>query len=186
MPLSHRLLRFLNLLLVVAAAYAAATESGDPPASSESRIVVLKGERTLLLYAGDRLLERFPIGLGPRPAGDKSREGDGATPEGEYTVCVKNPQSRYHLSVGLDYPNADDADRALAEGRIGEAEHRRIVEALTRGRCPPWDTPLGGEIYVHGHGAGADWTLGCVALDDADMERLYDAVRIGTPVTIEP
>ncbi|MDA8019654.1 MAG: L,D-transpeptidase family protein [Thermoanaerobaculia bacterium] len=150
------------------------------------RIEIKKADRELLLLSGDEVLERFRIGLGFEPVADKTREGDGATPEGEYSVCVKNPQSRYYLSIGLTYPNSDDADRALLDGRIDESVHRRIVESLARGVCPPWDTPLGGEIYVHGRGSGSDWTLGCVALDDGDMKRLYEAVGIGTPVTIKP
>lgn len=86
------------------------------------RLEVLKSDRILRVHAGGRLLGRFPIGLGPQPVGAKAREGDGATPEGVYSICVKNPHSRYYLSVGLDYPNAEDADRALEEGRIDEGE----------------------------------------------------------------
>ena len=86
----------------------------------------------------------------------------------------------------MTYPNADDATRALEEGQIDEATYRRIVRAQERGICPPWDTPLGGEIYIHGRGSSSDWTLGCVALDDAGMKRLYDAVQIGTPVAVKP
>jgi murein L,D-transpeptidase YafK len=157
-----------------------------PAGSKPVRLEVLKSEHTLLVRSGETLLGRYPIGLGPRPVGAKTREGDGATPEGSYSVCVKNPRSRYYLSLGLDYPNADDADRALAEGRIDEEEHRRISRALARGTCPPWDTALGGEIFIHGRGSGSDWTLGCVALADPDMKRLYELVRLGTPVVIKP
>lgn len=166
----------------------AAAEGGDEAAAAlaDVRLEVLKSERTLLLYSGDTLVGRYPIGLGPRPAGTKRREGDGATPEGDYSICIKNPWSRYYLSVGLNYPNADDADRALASGLIDEADHLRIVRALARGECPPWDTALGGEIFIHGRGSGADWTLGCIALDDPAMKRLYETVRIGSPVEIGP
>lgn len=150
------------------------------------RLEVLKSERILRVHAGGTLIGRFPIGLGPRPVGAKAREGDGATPEGRYSICVKNPHSRYYLSVGLDYPNVEDADRALEEGRIDEGEHRRVLRALAMGKCPPWDTGLGGEIYIHGRGSGSDWTLGCIALADPDMKRLYELVRIGTPVVIKP
>ncbi len=60
------------------------------------------------------------------------------------------------------------------------------MAAIDNGRCPPWNTRLGGEIFIHGRGSGSDWTLGCVALDDADMKELYDAVSLGTPVIIHP
>lgn len=185
----------LGAAVLAAATLAASLGSGSPAVAQQAaettgaaavRIEVLKSERTLVLHSGDGAVARYPIGLGPHPVGDKTREGDGATPEGRYSICIKNPHSRYYLSVGLDYPNADDADRALEDGRIDEAEHRRITRALAGGTCPPWNTALGGEIFIHGRGSSADWTLGCVALDDPDMKRLYDAVRIGTPVTIKP
>ncbi|MEM9596209.1 MAG: L,D-transpeptidase [Acidobacteriota bacterium] len=153
---------------------------GDP------RIVVHKSSRELWLYEGEIVVRRFPVGLGFAPEGHKAREGDGATPEGRYTVCVKNPQSRYHLSLGLDYPGRSDAERGLGAGRITADQHARIVDALERGVCPPWDTPLGGEIYIHGRGSAADWTLGCVALDDPDIETLFRAVGVGTSVEIRP
>lgn len=162
------------------------TGGASVQATEKPRIEVRKSERTLVLYQGDEVVKSYPVGLGFSPTGDKEKEGDGATPEGEYTVCVKNPQSRYYLSVGLSYPGKADADRGLEAGLISEAEHHQILEAEAAGRCPPWNTALGGEIYVHGHGSSSDWTRGCVALEDPDMRQLFDAVRIGTPVTIRP
>lgn len=153
---------------------------------STLRIEIHKADRTLILFDGDGVQARYRIGLGFDPVSDKTRQSDGATPVGDYSVCVKNPQSRYYLSVGLNYPNADDAARALRDGQIDEATHQSIVRAQERGVCPPWDTTLGGEIYIHGRGSSSDWTLGCVALDDSDMKHLYEAVRIGTPVAIKP
>ena len=99
---------------------------------------------------------------------------------------MKNPQSRFTLSLGLGYPGPADADRALEERRITRRQHERIHDAARRGRIPPWDTPLGGEIFIHGGGSGSDWTWGCVALDDEDVRELYAAVPVGSPVTIEP
>lgn len=151
-----------------------------------ARIEIFKAQRELVLYSGDEVLRRFPIGLGFHPKGAKKQEGDGATPEGEYTVVVKNPQSQFYLSLGINYPNRADADRGLAAGRISRGEHRRIVAAAERKTRPPWDTALGGEIFIHGRGSGSDWTLGCVALDDPDMKELFAAVKIGTPVVIRP
>ncbi len=152
----------------------------------DAKIVVHKARRQLLLYSGDRLLRRVPIGLGFQPSGTKRRQGDGATPEGEYFVCVKNPQSQYYLSLGINYPNSEDAEHGLKTETITERDHRRIVAAERGGRTPPWDTPLGGEIFIHGRGSGSDWTLGCIALDDPAMKELFDAVEVGTPVIIEP
>ncbi|MDY7093968.1 MAG: L,D-transpeptidase [Acidobacteriota bacterium] len=149
-------------------------------------LVVRKEARELRVLSGSEVIATYPIGLGFQPKGDKQREGDGATPEGRYSVCIKNPQSRYYLSLGINYPSAKDAERALAEGWFSREEARAILEAERDGRCPPWDTPLGGEIYIHGRGSSADWTLGCIALDDPDMKALYDRVKIGTEVRIEP
>ena len=161
----------------------------DPPITKplkNARIVVLKDQRRLILYSGERLVREYSIGLGFEPVADKYREGDGATPEGSYRVCVKNPQSRFYLSLGLDYPNVADADAGLKDGLISESEHSAIVDAARQGRRPPWNTALGGEIFIHGRGSSSDWTLGCIALDDADIKELYAAVSIGTPVEIRP
>ncbi len=152
----------------------------------KASIEILKARRELRLYANGKLLRSYPVGLGFEPVADKARQGDGATPEGEFFVCVKNPQSRYHLSLGLSYPNAEDAGRGLDSGLVSRAEADRIADAERQRRTPPWNTALGGEIFIHGRGSGSDWTLGCVALDDPDMEELYAAVTVGTPVTIKP
>jgi L,D-peptidoglycan transpeptidase YkuD (ErfK/YbiS/YcfS/YnhG family) len=74
----------------------------------------------------------------------------------------------------------------LASGRISRAEHDAILAALARNQIPPQDTALGGDIFVHGGGTQGDWTLGCVAIDDATMDDLFASVPAGTPVTIEP
>jgi murein L,D-transpeptidase YafK len=109
-----------------------------------------------------------------------------ATPEGSYVVCRKNPRSQFLLSLGLNYPNGPDADRGLAAGLINRRQHRQITEAARTGGCPPWNTALGGEIFIHGRGSATDWTWGCVALDDDDVRELYPRVAVGTPVVIEP
>lgn len=150
------------------------------------RLVVSKSARRLDLYSDGRVVRTYRVGLGTAPVGDKVRAGDRRTPEGDFYVCVKNPQSAFYLSLGLSYPNEEDAARGLRDGLITRAQHRRILRALGRGRTPPWDTALGGEIFIHGRGAQTDWTWGCVALEDADIKELYDAVPVGTPVRIEP
>jgi murein L,D-transpeptidase YafK len=150
------------------------------------RIVVYKSERKLEFYSDQTLLRTYRIGLGFSPVTDKQREGDGATPEGEFYVFVKNNKSAYYLSLGVSYPNAEDAARGLRDGLITKAQHDAIVEAHRKKTAPPQYTKLGGLIYIHGHGATSDWTLGCVALENEDMKELYDAVPLGTPVTIKP
>lgn len=150
------------------------------------RIRVRKSDRLLELLSGGRVVRTFPVGLGPNPTGAKRHTRDGRTPEGEYRVCLKNPESKYYLALGLSYPSSRDAEAAYREGRITRADRDAVAAAEASGSCPPWDTPLGGAIVIHGRGASADWTLGCVALEDADMRLLYDAVPVGTPVSLEP
>jgi murein L,D-transpeptidase YafK len=149
------------------------------------RIVVSKSRRRLALYSDGRLVREYRVALGKNPSDDKERQGDYRTPEGEFYVCVKNAASKFYLSLGLSYPNRDDAERGLRDHLITRPEHDRIVRAVERGLRPPWDTALGGEIFIHGGGASSDWTWGCVALDDADVKELFDAVPKGTPVRIE-
>lgn len=150
------------------------------------RIVVYKKERKLELYSGDTLVRSYRVGLGFNPVADKQREGDGATPEGDFYVFVKNNKSAYYLSLGVSYPNVEDAQRGLRDGLITRAQYDAIVDAHKRKVAPPQYTKLGGLIYIHGHGAGSDWTLGCVALENEHMKELFDSVTVGTPVKIKP
>jgi murein L,D-transpeptidase YafK len=126
------------------------------------------------------------VGLGRDPEGDKIRQGDGRTPEGSFYVCVKNPDSNYYLSLGLSYPNKEHAERGLRNELITRAQYDQIMNAIKAKARPPWDTMLGGEVFIHGRGSNSDWTLGCVALEDDDMKELFDAIPKGTPVFIEP
>lgn len=152
----------------------------------DARILVFKSQRRLELFAGDRLLRSWPITLGPEPRGHKQVEGDGRTPEGEYYICVRNSNSRYHLSLGLSYPNIDDARRGLEQGLITEREAGRIIRANEQGRIPPWYTALGGEIFIRGPGREGELTRGSIALSRRDIEELFNAVGRGTPVVIHP
>jgi murein L,D-transpeptidase YafK len=150
------------------------------------RIVVEKKRRRLMLYSGGRIVRTWRIGLGTHPKGDKLRQGDRRTPEGTFYICQKNPNSQYYRSLGLSYPAPDDARRALRSKLITQAQYDAIVEAHREKSCPPWNTALGGEVFIHGHGSKEDWTWGCVALDDPQMKELYAVVPTGTTVTIKP
>jgi len=150
------------------------------------KILVKKSARRLTLYSGGEAVRAYPVALGFSPEGDKVRQGDGRTPEGTFYVCVKNAKSIFYLSLGLSYPNEEDAARGLADKLITRRQYENIVSAIRRRGRPPWDTRLGGEIFIHGHGSAGDWTWGCVALDNEDIKELYDAVPVGTTVVIEP
>ena len=135
-----------------------------PPVTS---VVVNKAARQMYLLSGSSVIRDFRVDLGFSPIGPKRMEGDGRTPEGVYFVDRRNPRSQYYLSVGINYPNAEDVARAAALGR-----------------------PPGGDIFFHGTPAdkrrGTDWTAGCMAVSNREMEELYAMLRNGTPVFLNP
>ena len=151
---------------------------------SNPAIIVIKKNRVLELYSEGRLIKRYRVGLGLSPLEDKVRAGDRRTPEGEYYICAKNPRSQFYLSLQLSYPNQRHSARGLRDGLITRSQYNQMIHALDRRRVPPQNTKLGGEFFIHGSGSQNDWTWGCVALDDVDMRELYDAIPVGTPVTI--
>lgn len=150
------------------------------------KIRVIKAQRLLYLYDNDRLLRIYPIALGFEATGEKIKQGDGRTPEGNYFIVAKNPQSKFYLSLAINYPNLRDAKSALAEGLIQRADFEAIKAAEIKKTIPPWNTALGGEIFIHGNGARYDWTDGCIALENFQMKELYQAISPGTPVEILP
>lgn len=133
-----------------------------------TRVLIYKENRKMYLMHHDEVLKTYDVGLGFEPLGHKQIKGDGKTPEGDYRVDRRNPNSEFHLSVGIDYPNA--ADRAYAK---------------SIGKNP------GGDIFIHGRPwkyrkGGQDWTAGCVAVTNDEIEEAYSMIRIGTLVSIYP
>ena len=134
-----------------------------------TQVLVMKNERRMHLLHGAEVLKSVDIGLGFAPRGHKSFEGDGKTPEGVYVITHRNPDSRFHLSLGISYPNAADIEFARAA-----------------------NMRPGGDIFIHGAPRNpalrsrADWTEGCIAVTDREMERIYAMVRPGTPILIYP
>jgi murein L,D-transpeptidase YafK len=148
-------------------------------------IIVTKSKRILRLYSGGKLVREYRAGLGSSPVEDKVKAGDRRTPEGEFYICRKNAQSKFYLSLEISYPNKRHADRGLRDGLISRSQYNQIVNALEQRRVPLQNTHLGGEIFIHGNGSSSDWTWGCVAIEDKDIRELFDAIPVGTPVTIE-
>lgn len=150
---------------------------------AEPRIEVRKAERRLDLFDGDRLVRSYRVALGGSPIGHKTREGDGRTPEGTYRICTRLERSQFHLFLGLDYPAPSDA-----EGRADvSASERAAIEAAHRvGTRPPWDTALGGAVGIHGGGSHRDWTRGCLAVEDAEIEEIFLLTTMGAPVLVRP
>ena len=133
-----------------------------------THIVVYKGARKMQLLHHSEVLESYDIGLGFAPNGHKQFEGDGKTPEGEYVINRRNPNSEFHLSVGISYPNQTDREFAKSQGK-----------------------KPGGDIFIHGRPkkyrkGGRDWTAGCIAVTNSEIEQIYAMVRDGTRITILP
>ena len=149
-------------------------------------ILVKKKARTLQIFDGQTLIKTYKISLGFKPEGDKEIEGDGKTPEGDFYVYFKNEQSAFYLSLGVSYPNIEDAARGLKENLITQAEYDEIVKTNTEKTMPPQKTKLGGDIFIHGGGCDADWTAGCLALTNEGMKEIFDVISVGTSVKIEP
>lgn len=156
-----------------------------PQSSPGSTLIkVFKSARILELYGDGKLIGRFKIALGRAPQGDKTREGDAKTPEGKYYVCSRNDRSNFKLFLGLSYPNIKDAKKGLQNGLIDRQTFDTIKRAQERKLQPPWDTPLGGIVGIHGGGNDYDWTLGCIALSDEDIGVLWQYAPLKTPVEI--
>lgn len=156
----------LSLALLAALGACAPTKFRSYTGPEVTRVVVYKAERQMELLHYGTVLRSYRVQLGGAPFGHKEREGDRRTPEGDYIIDRRNPNSAFHLSIGINYPNA--ADRAWAE---------------QNGWRP------GGDIFIHGRGprfqrARGDWTDGCIAVTDRQMEDIYAMVRNGTPITI--
>ncbi len=153
------------------------------------RIVVHKAAGKLELFDGPALVKTYACITGSN-SGDKSVEGDRKTPLGNYRVVFRNPDSKYYLSLGLDYPNRPVADKALAAGLINREQYDQILAALDsdltveENQNKLWKTPLGGEIFIHGHAEGRNGTAGCVALSNPDIEELYAIIPLNTLVEI--
>lgn len=161
-----------RVLLALAALFfafgvAARTPPQMAPADERAdRILVDKSERSLRLYRGEQLLGTYRIRLGAQPQGHKREEGDEKTPEGDYRIDYKNEQSKFHLSLHVSYPN--DTDREQARQR---------------------DVSPGGDIMIHGGNAfwrPFNWTDGCIAVSDKEIEAIWRLVDVGTIIRIDP
>lgn len=148
--------------------------------------------RMLKVMQGESELEVFPhVAIGRHGADFEKARGDKKTPLGEYRIGWVNENSKFHRFLGLTYPNIDNAKRAYREGMIGEETVRTIMRAEMEESIPPQDTPLGGQIGIHGLGAADreihdafDWTSGCIALTNEEIDRLAKWIRKGTLVVI--
>ena len=165
----------LLLVLLSAAAGVAAGTAGQtlPPDAVADRIVVLKAARKLSLYHGDRLLKTYQVALGRNPKGHKEQEGDGRTPEGRYVIDSRKRDSSFHRALHISYPNAEDRRRARRRGvSPGGAI---MIHGL------PNATPLVGKAHLL-----RDWTDGCIAVTNAEIEEIWRVVPNGARIEIKP
>jgi hypothetical protein len=147
---------------------------------------------TLTVMRGDKPQEVFrDIAVGRYGKTYFKKQGDHKTPLGRFTIAWIPRKSQYHRFLGLNYPDLERADRALVDGDITEAQWQAIRRASNARLRPPQDTPLGGFIGIHGTGDGDlavhhqyNWTSGCIALTNEQIDRLVSLVQIGTPVEI--
>jgi len=147
-------------------------------------IKIFKEKRILEIYEDNKLVGSFKIALGSEPIGDKYSEGDMKTPEGKYYICTRNDKSKYRLFLGLNYPNLEDAQRGLQNRLIEELVFNEIKKETRNEKRPNWSTPLGGAVGIHGGGTISDWTSGCIALSDEDIEIIWEYTEMNTPVEI--
>ena len=160
----------LRLLIAAAIALCGLVAAAAEPERAD-RILIEKSERRMTLFSEGRALAVYEIALGFAPIGDKAREGDGRTPEGVYQIDRRNDRSAYHLSLGLSYPTP-------AQKRAAERE----------GRDP------GGDIFIHGQPNAlprgltlpGDWTAGCIAVSDREIEEIWALVGLGAAVEVRP
>lgn len=164
-------MRTIQLVLVLVAALGLTACSNSKFKTYDgpevTSVLMYKDSRKIYLLHGNQVLESYDMELGFSPVGTKQVERDGRTPEGVYLIDKRNPNSKYHLSVGISYPNERD---------------REIAAAL--GMSP------GGDIFIHGtpkeFRGRKDWTAGCIAVSNKEIEQIYAMVQNGTPIYIYP
>lgn len=158
-----------------------------PTARPTHELIIYKNARKMEFRVNGQLVRRFVVSLGGAPRGDKKRQGDSKTPEGEFYVAWKNPGSKFHRFLGLSYPMPRHAQAGLKAGLITQKTARRIRSAARKRRKPPQYSRLGGLVGVHGGGGGWwDWTLGCIAISDDEIEWLYKRMRVGDRIFVRP
>jgi murein L,D-transpeptidase YafK len=158
--------------VAVTAGPAKAEAAKAGPAKAD-KVVVVKSEHRLYLLRGGEVVKSYRVALGRQPRGTKLYEGDGRTPEGRYVLDARNADSRFSRAFHVSYPNAVDRARASALGQA--AGGLIMIHGLPRER-PAW----GAEHWMY------NWTTGCIAVTDREMDEIWESVEVGTPIEIRP
>jgi murein L,D-transpeptidase YafK len=169
------------------------TYFSDSCANEDQWILVNTDAHTLSVFEGKNLNHFYPrIALGRGGAADRRKQGDGTTPTGEFQVAWINRSSTFDIFFGLNFPNEEHTERAYQRRLIDIDTYYSLRAALAEGRLPPQNTPLGGQIGIHGLGSGDptihrkfDWTRGCIALTNEEIEQLAAWIQVGTRVVIQ-
>ncbi|THB66305.1 MAG: hypothetical protein D6B27_06890 [Gammaproteobacteria bacterium] len=174
--LSFKLLALSLFIFISGSSFAVSSDSGQRAVDDlpkADKVIVYKKRRLMMLLADGFVIKSYRISLGGNPVGHKQQQGDSKTPEGKYTLDWKNPKSSFYLSIHISYPNKDDRQRAKKNG-----------------------VSPGGSIMVHGQPnwmswaqylrLGSDWTDGCIAVTNVEMDEIWQSVDAGTPIYIFP
>ena len=163
-------------------------------AKGNYELVIKRSEKRLIIQKDGVTLRSFHVALGSGGRKAKLEAGDRRTPLGKYHIVKVRDSDRFHLFMQLDYPSVRDAMNGLKAERISKNQYRQILDAHIYGKVPPQNTPLGGAIGIHGIGIEtedkleihqiADWTQGCIALRNQEIDQLTQYVQVGTPVII--
>lgn len=164
--------------------------------TGQLKLVIWKSHYTVTLYKGDLPVKTYRAVFGKGyQDGDKRIQGDKRTPEGEFYICTMNHSKRFYKFIGLSYPGLQHAEHGLHSKIISPLEYTMIKKAIEERQQPPWETRLGGAVGIHGRTLDGEvvpqqlsmnWTDGCIALDNADVDEVFSVVSLGTPVTILP
>ena len=163
----------MNLIIVLLLYCISCVSFADSNLPIADKVLVNKTERKMYLLKAGKKIRQYNIALGDAPSGHKQQQGDGRTPEGRYTLGYKNSNSKFYKSIHISYPNATDRKNAKKRG-----------------------VDPGGDIMIHGQrnrwgwlspiAQLFNWTNGCIALSDRDMDAVWKAVNVGTPIEIRP
>ncbi|MEM6581744.1 MAG: L,D-transpeptidase [Pseudomonadota bacterium] len=180
------------VLLLLTLLWAAASASIAKTDAMERWVLVDTSALTLAVMEGDDVVLQYDnIAIGSNGPTLAKLVSDETTPLGEFRINRINQESRYHLFFALDYPTMEHAKRALVDGRLSAQEYDRVRNAWQANRPPPQNTSLGGHLGIHGLGGGSEeihglvnWTDGCIALTDTQIEELAELIGIGTRVSV--
>jgi len=182
-------IKFITVFLLLMSSLSLSAKVSD-----NIELVISRSAHTLSVRQGDVTLNTFKVAFGSGGKKAKLKEGDHTTPKGTYLINKIRDSENFHLFMLLNYPNMNDAKRALKANLISRTQYRAILLAQLEGRLPPQNTALGGSIGIHGIGVEtkdkleihrlADWTKGCIAMRNDEVEALRRYISQGTKVII--